>query len=305
MTVFRSHCSNSRTWCLAASQHQWADLVGHDRANNASASKLGMLLFTEACLEYNAGLVLSLGSTQRVSPIGLTKLCASLTQAGCLSSTKRGASAALRPAVTRLRPSHPVAACRYIKGKPCGYNLARETARGDGEATKVELGWTIWPEILTVLSMLKKASCPQNPNPEDYITKPITARPVYGSLAKDLGTLIKKPVLHDWQKRRFAASPPANMEVELPGYPRGQTIPKSHVYWIKSHLQIIKESELTDHGWAANPFCNPPACAKTLQKPPLSLLKAPFLTSQRRPRRQHRSDLPGLEPSRHSPNFCR
>lgn len=61
VTLFKS----KELVALAENQHQWADLVGHDRTPKDSASKMGMLLFTEARLEYYAGLVLSLGSTHR------------------------------------------------------------------------------------------------------------------------------------------------------------------------------------------------------------------------------------------------
>ena len=100
------------------------------------------------------------------------------------------------------------------------------------------------------INMLKKSKL--SPQIQiQRINKTHCSPPVDGSLAKDLGTLIKKPVLHDKQKRRFA-SPPAN-KVELPGYPKGQTIPKSPcLLGSKSHLPI-KESELADHR-AANPF---------------------------------------------------
>ena len=50
---------------LAESQHQWADIVGHSRQN----SKLRMILLTEAHLKYDAGPVISTGSTSRASPI--------------------------------------------------------------------------------------------------------------------------------------------------------------------------------------------------------------------------------------------
>ena len=49
---------------LAESQHQWTDLVGHPREEDRRETKLGMILFTEAHLEYNAGLVISIGSAR-------------------------------------------------------------------------------------------------------------------------------------------------------------------------------------------------------------------------------------------------
>ena len=54
---------------LARNQFVWADLVGHHYSPDQEDSKIGMLLFTEAHLEYNAGLVISLGSTSRPSPV--------------------------------------------------------------------------------------------------------------------------------------------------------------------------------------------------------------------------------------------
>ena len=54
---------------LAKSQPQWIDLVGHPREEDRSDAKVGMILFTEAHLEYNAGLVISIGSASRPSPI--------------------------------------------------------------------------------------------------------------------------------------------------------------------------------------------------------------------------------------------
>ena len=58
---------------LAESQHQWIDLVGHPREEDRSDAKVGMILFTEAHLEYNAGLVISIGSASRPSPITLVR----------------------------------------------------------------------------------------------------------------------------------------------------------------------------------------------------------------------------------------
>ena len=53
----------------AESQHQWTDLVGHPREADMQETKQGMILFTEAHLEYNAGLVISIGSASGPSPI--------------------------------------------------------------------------------------------------------------------------------------------------------------------------------------------------------------------------------------------
>ena len=47
-------------------------LGGHYSDPDLARSKLGMLLFTEAHLEYNAGLVISIGSAGRPSPVETT-----------------------------------------------------------------------------------------------------------------------------------------------------------------------------------------------------------------------------------------
>lgn len=52
-----------------AHRQQWIDLVGHPRRESGPHHGIGMFLFTEAHLEYNAGLVISLGSNERRSPI--------------------------------------------------------------------------------------------------------------------------------------------------------------------------------------------------------------------------------------------
>ena len=54
---------------LAHQQHQWTDLIGCARPVSRSSSGIGMLLFTEAHLEYNAGLVISIGNRQKSSPM--------------------------------------------------------------------------------------------------------------------------------------------------------------------------------------------------------------------------------------------
>ena len=53
---------------LATSQLKWTDLVGLAPDDQKHADKVGLLLVTEAHLEYNAGLVISLGSQGRPSP---------------------------------------------------------------------------------------------------------------------------------------------------------------------------------------------------------------------------------------------
>ena len=54
---------------LATSQMQWTDLVGLAPDDPKHMEKVGLLLVTEAHLEYNAGLVISIGSQGRPSPI--------------------------------------------------------------------------------------------------------------------------------------------------------------------------------------------------------------------------------------------
>ena len=54
---------------LATNQLQWSDLVGRAPEDPRHTEKVGLLLVTEAHLEYNAGLVISIGSRGRPSPI--------------------------------------------------------------------------------------------------------------------------------------------------------------------------------------------------------------------------------------------
>ena len=54
---------------LAHQQHQWVDLIGCVRPESRSCPGIGMLLFTEAHLEYNAGLVISIGNRHKNSPM--------------------------------------------------------------------------------------------------------------------------------------------------------------------------------------------------------------------------------------------
>ena len=54
---------------LAHQQHQWVDLIGCVRSESSSCAGIGMLLFTEAHLEYNAGLVISIGNRSKHSPL--------------------------------------------------------------------------------------------------------------------------------------------------------------------------------------------------------------------------------------------
>ena len=64
---------------LAESQFRWPDLIGY-RDPDLARSKPGMLLFTEAHLEYNAGLVISIGSPNRPSPIESTSTAEDLAE---------------------------------------------------------------------------------------------------------------------------------------------------------------------------------------------------------------------------------
>ena len=54
---------------LAHQQHRWVDLIGHVRSESSPSAGIGMLLFTEAHLEYNAGLVISIGNRNKHSPL--------------------------------------------------------------------------------------------------------------------------------------------------------------------------------------------------------------------------------------------
>ena len=65
---------------LAESQFRWPDLVGYRADPDLAESKVGMLLFTEAHLEYNAGLVISIGSISRPSPIEATSMAENLAE---------------------------------------------------------------------------------------------------------------------------------------------------------------------------------------------------------------------------------
>ena len=65
---------------LAESQFRWPDLTGYRADPDLVPSKPGMLLFTEAHLEYNAGLVISIGSPNRPSPIEATSTAENLAE---------------------------------------------------------------------------------------------------------------------------------------------------------------------------------------------------------------------------------
>ena len=65
---------------LAENQFRWPDLIGYKADPDLARSKPGMLLFTEAHLEYNAGLVISIGSPNRPNPIESTSTAEDLAE---------------------------------------------------------------------------------------------------------------------------------------------------------------------------------------------------------------------------------
>ena len=65
---------------LAESQFQWPQLTGFRTDPDLAQNKTGVLLFTEAHLEYNAGLVISVGSPNRPSPVEATSTAESLAE---------------------------------------------------------------------------------------------------------------------------------------------------------------------------------------------------------------------------------
>ena len=77
---------------LAHQQHQWVDLLGRARSESSSCAGIGMLLFTEAHLEYNAGLVVSIGNRSKHSPLEHDATASTLAkslQAGRLALVSR------------------------------------------------------------------------------------------------------------------------------------------------------------------------------------------------------------------------
>ena len=80
---------------LAHQQHQWVDLIGCVRSESSSCAGIGMLLFTEAHLEYNAGLVISIGNRSKHSPLEYD------TTASALAKSLQESRLAL---VSRARP---------------------------------------------------------------------------------------------------------------------------------------------------------------------------------------------------------
>ena len=78
---------------LAHQQHRWADLMGYARSESSPSAGIGMLLFTEAHLEYNAGLVISIGNRNKHSPLEhdtSAQTLAKSLQAGRLALVSRG-----------------------------------------------------------------------------------------------------------------------------------------------------------------------------------------------------------------------
>ena len=77
---------------LAHQQHQWVDLLGRARSESSSCAGIGVLLFTEAHLEYNAGLVISIGNRSKHSPLEHDATASTLAknlQAGRLALVSR------------------------------------------------------------------------------------------------------------------------------------------------------------------------------------------------------------------------
>ena len=77
---------------LAHQQHQWVDLLGRARSESSSCAGIGTLLFTEAHLEYNAGLVISIGNRSKHSPLEHNATASTLAkslQAGRLALVSR------------------------------------------------------------------------------------------------------------------------------------------------------------------------------------------------------------------------
>ena len=68
------------------------DLIGCVRSESSSCAGIGMLLFTEAHLEFNAGLVISIGNRSKHSPLEYDTTASTLAknlQAGRLALVSR------------------------------------------------------------------------------------------------------------------------------------------------------------------------------------------------------------------------
>ena len=87
---------------LAESQFRWPDLTGYRADPDLANSKPGMLLFTEAHLEYNAGLVISIGSPNRPSPIEATSTAENLAEE--LEDYRQQLLVMAAPRSARLKP---------------------------------------------------------------------------------------------------------------------------------------------------------------------------------------------------------
>ena len=89
---------------LAHQQHQWTDLIGCARPGSHSCSGIGMLLFTEAHLEYNAGLVVSIGNRHKSSPMEHETSAAALAKSlqACRLALVSRAKAPINPSETAI-----------------------------------------------------------------------------------------------------------------------------------------------------------------------------------------------------------
>ena len=143
---------------LAESQFRWPDVAGHYTDPDLARSKLGMLLFTEAHLEYNAGLVISIGSTGRPSPVETTstadclaeeladyrhQLLAMATPPECPTDASQGGSLLGVPMENSLDLAvvwalYGTSMCHNFWPMPCSGNTVN---RGDVEPTPVK-----WPK---------------------------------------------------------------------------------------------------------------------------------------------------------------
>ena len=114
---------------LATNQMQWIDLVGMAPDDPKHNEKVGLLLVTEAHLEYTAGLVISIGSQGRPSPIRpqspqLVQLCVTAVLSGRLAPSQKIAERSqqqklsIRKWLKRLQPNLTIhGACRIIQSQ--------------------------------------------------------------------------------------------------------------------------------------------------------------------------------------------
>ena len=104
---------------LATNQMQWTDLVGMAPEDPKHNDKVGLLLVTEAHLEYNAGLVISIGSHGRPSPTASQSSAEVLAEE--LADYRSQLLAMARPPVNPTdcsQKNHVYPACRSTYGKP-------------------------------------------------------------------------------------------------------------------------------------------------------------------------------------------